>query len=133
METSPDNNPPSFSSLAVFSVCLFLHVSWETFSCSGASLAGSEKVDKKMSYVWRVHFRRAFHRYLQTEIKMSRMRQLKKLERRTTGQKLWQNSALSLSRLRPSIFRTLNDIPNTHSFFGFKATRRLLLETEGIA
>ena len=92
-------------------------------SCSGASLAGSEKVDKKMPYVWRIHFRRAIHGCPQTKNKLSRMRQHKNLERRSTEQKSGQDSALSLSRLRPSVFRTVNDILNSQLCFWLRSSQ----------
>jgi hypothetical protein len=77
------------------------------FSCLVAGLAGSETIDKKMPYVWRIHFRRALDRNSKAKTQMSKMRQHKKLERWKIRRTLRKSSALPMSRLRLPVFRKI--------------------------
>jgi hypothetical protein len=78
-------------------------------SCSDASLAGSEKVDKKMPHVWRIHFRRVFHWYPQAKIEMSEMRQHKKLESWKTRNSGRNYPALFMQRLLVPVLRAVKN------------------------
>jgi hypothetical protein len=88
------------------------------FSPLIASLAGSEINDKKMPYVWRIHFRRALDRNTQAKTQMPKMRQHKKLERWKTRRYLRKSSALPMSRLLLPFFR---EIAIQFSFFHYSS------------
>ena len=94
------------------------------FSRLIAGLAGCEIDDKKMPYLRWVHVRQSLDRYPKTKAKMHKMRQHKKMERWNTRQHLRGNSALSMSKLRLSIFRNVKNILKTHFSFVPKVARR---------
>jgi len=106
-----------------FSAASFPFFFFGNFSCFIAGLAGSEFDDKKMPYVWRVHFRRALHGSSKAKTQIPKMRQHKKLERWKTGRYLRKSSALPMSRLWLPFFREMT-IQFSFSFFS-SINRRL--------
>jgi hypothetical protein len=90
---------------------------------------GSE--NNQLPSLWQDNLKRSLIRKGKVEGQMPRMWGSTGIQRRFSENRRWKDTALLLPRMRPSVFRTVNDIPNTHSFFGFKTTRRFLLETEG--
>jgi hypothetical protein len=109
---------------AATSLFFFLSAS----SCSGASLVGSEKNDtkgKKMPYMRWICFRYGFHWHAKSKIRMPKMWQQTQLERWYSRQHLWRNSALSLSKVWLSVFRTVDNIPYSPLFFGSRTTGRV--------
>jgi hypothetical protein len=120
-----DSDPTRLGDIANFSFSPQLPSLFSLFAAlthSLASLAGSEKYDKKMPKVRRVHFRRTFHRYKHTKSEMPKMWQPEKLERWKAQRSIRSFSALSVQKLRTTLFLT---VLTPLSFFKTAARRRL--------
>ena len=94
-----------------------------SFCGFAASFEGNKIYDKKMPIVWRIHFRRAFHRNRKAKGQMPSMRKHEELEKWNASDSSWKGSALYLQRLRLSIFRKVTDLNfQALSPFSFQGT-----------